>query len=74
MPGKIHFSGVGERAAKHRISSLLSKWSPQCSREASGWGDFIAAHDLDTLGKCSHENPIRLPHFSRETLINANQR
>jgi hypothetical protein len=25
VPGKFHLSGVGERAAKHRISSLLSK-------------------------------------------------
>jgi hypothetical protein len=69
MPGKIHFPGIGVRAAKHRISSLLSKWSPQCSLEASGWGDFCAAHNFHTLGKCSHESLIRLPLFCQETLI-----
>ena len=69
VPGKNHVSGIGERASKHRISSLLSKWSPRCSREASGWGDFCAAHNFHTLGRCSHESLIRLPLFSRETLI-----
>ncbi len=34
-----------------------------------GTTDFCAAHDGHTLGKCSHENPIRLPLFCRETLI-----
>src|SRR5260370_96008 len=35
VPGKFHFPGVGERAAKHGISRPLSKWSLRGSREAS---------------------------------------
>jgi hypothetical protein len=48
MPGKIHFSGIGERTAEHGISSLLSKWSPRCSREASGW-ETSEPHIIGTL-------------------------
>jgi hypothetical protein len=76
-------------SASAREESLIGRWRASCQAQhlqpsfkmvasvlagGVGMSDFCAEHDWHTLGKCSHESLIRLPLFSRETSINANQR
>ena len=79
----------GSEHANAREKTLPGHWRASCQAQdlqpsfkmgasvlagSVGMSDFCAAHDWHTFGKCSHESLIRLPLFSRETLINANQR
>jgi hypothetical protein len=66
---------IGRRRASCQAQDLQPFFKMVASVLAGsvGMSDFCAAHDWHTLGKCSHENPIRLPLFCRATLISANQ-
>ena len=75
-------------SASARENSLPGHWRASCQAQdlqpsfkmgasalagSVGMSDFFAAHDWHTLGKYSHELPIRLPLFCRETLIQPDQ-
>jgi predicted ATP-grasp superfamily ATP-dependent carboligase len=63
-PGKIHFPGIGERTAKHRISSLLSKMVASALTGSVKIGDFRAAHDWHALVRCSRQRSQQIAPFS----------
>jgi hypothetical protein len=62
------------------LKELEGGLQPSFKMVASGLAGSVgisgpfAAHNWHALGKCSPESLIRLPLFSRETLINPNQR
>ena len=43
-PGKFHFPGTGEQAARHRNSSLLLKVSPRFPRTSAGGNQAHKSH------------------------------
>ena len=72
--GKFHFPSIVERAPGTGSPAFFQNARLRVSAESVGMSDFCGAHDWHTLGKCWHENPIRLLLFCQETLISANQR